>query len=55
MIKAPMGLQELRRRIYRQAKSDIGWWRWSNENLYDVLGLYWDWKLHPLPSAEQFS
>ena len=40
MIKAPISLQELRRRIYRKAKSSVGWRRWSNEYLYDVLGLY---------------
>lgn len=39
----------------RKRKRSIGWRRWSNEYLYDVLGLYWDWKLHPLPSAKQFS
>jgi RNA-directed DNA polymerase len=39
----------------RKRKRSIGWRRWSNEYLYDVLGLYWDWKIHPLPSAEQFS
>jgi hypothetical protein len=55
MTKTPIGLQELRRRIYRKVKSDIGWRRWSNEHLYEVLGLYWDWKIHPLPSAERFS
>jgi len=43
MTKAPSSLQELRRRIYRKAKSEsVGWRRWSNEYLYDVLGLYWD-------------
>jgi len=50
MTKAPDSLQELRRRIYRKAKSEsVGWRRWSNEYLYDVLGLYWDWKIQPLP------
>ena len=51
MIKAPISLQELRRRIYRKAKSSVGWRRWSNEYLYDVLGLYWDWKIQPLPGV----
>ncbi len=32
MIKTPIKLQDLRRRIYRKAKSDIGWQRWSNES-----------------------
>jgi hypothetical protein len=53
MTKAPISLQELRRRIYRKAKSDsIGWRRWSSAYLYDVLGLYWGWKLQPLPGVE---
>jgi len=52
MTKAPSNLQELRRRIYRKAKSEsVGWRRWSNEYLYDVLGLYWDWKIQPLPGV----
>ena len=52
MIKAPGSLQELRRRIYRKAKSaSVGWRRWSNEYLYDVLGLYWDWEIQPLPGV----
>ena len=29
----------------------VGWRRWSNEYLYDVLGLYWDWKIQPLPGV----
>jgi RNA-directed DNA polymerase len=36
----------------RQRKTSIGWRRWSNEYLYDVLGLYWGWKLRPLPGVE---
>jgi hypothetical protein len=61
MIKAPIGLQELRRRIYDKAKSEpthhkrgIGWRRWSNAYLYDVLGLFWDWKVRHLPNAESY-
>jgi RNA-directed DNA polymerase len=38
----------------RRRKSRVGWQRWSNEYLYKVLGLYWDWKIHPLPSAEHY-
>jgi RNA-directed DNA polymerase len=38
----------------RRRKRSIGWQRWSNVYLYEVLGLSWDWKIHPLPSAEQF-
>lgn len=30
-------------------KTSVGWRRWCNEYLYDVLGLYLDWKIHPLP------
>ena len=33
----------------------MGWRRWSNEYLYDVLGLFWDWKIQPLPSAQSVS
>ena len=36
----------------RRRKSSVGWRRGSNEYLYDVLGLYWDWTIHPWPSAE---
>jgi hypothetical protein len=45
MTKAPISLQELRRRIYRKAKSDVGWRRRSNEYPYDLLGL----EHQPLP------
>ncbi|MEC3355075.1 group II intron reverse transcriptase/maturase, partial [Bacillus cereus] len=38
----------------RRRKRSIGWQRWSNEYLYGVLGLYWDWKVLPLKSAESF-
>jgi group II intron reverse transcriptase/maturase len=50
-----MKVRTLLTRRKRRRKRSIGWRRWSNEYLYDVLGLYGDWKLHPLPSAEQFS
>ena len=53
MTKAPISLQDLRRRIYRKAKSgSVGWRRWSNAYLYDVLGLFWSWQIQPLPSPE---
>jgi RNA-directed DNA polymerase len=29
MIKAPIGLQELRRRIYRKAKAEVAWRFWG--------------------------
>ena len=38
MIKTPIKLQDLRRRIYRKAKSDIGWQRRSNE--YPGKGIF---------------
>jgi RNA-directed DNA polymerase len=50
-----MKVRILLTRRKRRHKRSIGWQRWSNEYLYGVLGLYWDWKIHPLPSAEQFS
>jgi hypothetical protein len=44
-----MKVRTLLTRRKRRRKRSIGWRRWSNEYLYGVLGLYWDWKLHPLP------
>jgi len=44
-----MKIRTLLTRRKRRRKCSIGWRRWSNEYLYGVLGLYWDWKLHPLP------
>jgi hypothetical protein len=44
-----MKIRTLLTRRKRRQKRSIGWRRWSNEYLYDVLGLYWDWKLQPLP------
>jgi group II intron reverse transcriptase/maturase len=44
-----MKVRTLLTRRKRRRKSSIGWRRWSNEYLYDVLGLYWDWKVRPLP------
>jgi len=38
----------------RRRKSSVGWRRWSNEYLYGVLGLYWDWTVQPLPGANDF-
>jgi RNA-directed DNA polymerase len=49
-----MKVRTLLTRRKRQRKRSVGWRRWSNEYLYDVLGLYWDWKVHPLPSAERY-
>jgi RNA-directed DNA polymerase len=48
-----MKVRTLLTRRKRRRKSSIGWQRWSNEYLYDVLGLYWDWKTQPLPGVGQ--
>jgi RNA-directed DNA polymerase len=44
-----MKVRTLLTRRTRRRKRSIGWRRWSNEYLYNVLGLYWDWAIHPLP------
>ena len=46
-----MKVRTLLTRRKRRRKSSVGWRRWSNEYLYDVLGLYWDWKVRPLPGV----
>jgi len=46
-----MKIRTLLTRRKRRQKRSIGWRRWSNEYLYEVLGLYWDWKLQPLPGV----
>lgn len=46
-----MKVRTLLTRRKRRRKRSVGWRRWSNEYLYGVLGLFWDWKIHPLPSA----
>jgi len=48
---AEMKIRTLLTRRKRRRKSSVGWRRWSNESLYDVLGLYWDWKIQPLPGV----
>ena len=48
-----MKVRTLLTRRTRRRKRSIGWRRWSNEYLYDVLGLYWDWKTQPLPGVGQ--
>ena len=50
-----MKVRTLLTRRTRRRKRSIGWRRWSNEYLYGVLGLYWDWKIHPLPDAGAYS
>ena len=49
-----MKIRTLLTRRKRRQKRSIGWRRWSNEYLYNVLGLYWDWKVHPLKNVEAF-
>jgi RNA-directed DNA polymerase len=50
-----MKVRTLLTRRKRRQKTSIGWRRWSNEYLYNVLGLYWDWTLRPFPGAESFT
>jgi len=49
-----MKVRTLLTRRKRRQKRSIGWRRWSNEYLYEVLNLYWDWKLQPLQNAEAY-
>lgn len=51
---AEMKVRTLLTRRKRRRKRSIGWRRWSNEYLYGVLGLFWDWKVQPLPSAASY-
>lgn len=46
-----MKIRTLLTRRKRRRKRSVGWRRWSTVYLYDVLGLYWGWTTHPLPSA----
>jgi group II intron reverse transcriptase/maturase len=50
-----MKVRTLLTRRKRRRKRSVGWRRWSNEYLYDVLGLFWGWTLRPLPNAEAYS
>lgn len=50
-----MKVRTLLTRRKRRQKRSVGWRRWSNEYLYGVLGLYWDWTLRPLSGAEEFA
>jgi RNA-directed DNA polymerase len=50
-----MKVRTLLTRRKRRRKQGVGWRRWSNEYLYGVLGLYWDWKIQPLPSAQSYA
>jgi group II intron reverse transcriptase/maturase len=49
-----MKVRILLSRRKRRHKRGIGWRRWSNAYLYDVLGLFWDWKVRHLPNAESY-
>jgi RNA-directed DNA polymerase len=49
-----MKIHALLTRRKRRQKTSIGWRRWSNAYVYGVLGLYWDWKIHPLPGAATY-
>ncbi|MDD3579691.1 MAG: group II intron reverse transcriptase/maturase [Desulfobacca sp.] len=49
-----MKVRTLLTRRKRRHKRSIGWRRWSNEYLYNVLGLYWDWKIYPLKGPEAY-
>jgi RNA-directed DNA polymerase len=50
-----MKVRTLLTRRTRRHKRSIGWQRWSNEYLYDVLKLYWGWETHPLPGLGRLS
>jgi group II intron reverse transcriptase/maturase len=50
-----MKVRTLLTRRKRKRKTSVGWRRWSNEYLYGVLGLFWDWKLQPLGNAEMYA
>ena len=50
-----MKVRTLLTRRKRRRKSSVGWRRWSNEYLYGVLGLFWDWKIQPLPGAGRYA
>ena len=49
-----MKVRTLLTRQKRRRKRSVGWRRWSNEYLYGVLGLYWDWKIRPLGNVEVY-
>lgn len=49
-----MKIRNLLTRRKRRHKRSIGWRRWSNEYIYGVLGLFWDWKISHLKGAEAY-
>jgi group II intron reverse transcriptase/maturase len=50
-----MKIRILLTRRTRRRKRGMGWRRWSNEYLYGVLGLFWDWKVRPLQNVEAYT
>jgi RNA-directed DNA polymerase len=48
-------IRTLLSRRKRRHKRGMGWRRWSNEYLYGVLGLFWDWKIRHLPNAGRYT
>ena len=70
MIKASIGMQELRRKIYLKAKAEpawrfwglfvherqgFGWKRWSSTWIHATLGVFCDYRLVRLPEYESVS
>lgn len=49
-----MKIRTLLTRRKRRKKRSIGWQRWSNEYIYSVLGLFWDWKISHLKTPEMY-
>jgi RNA-directed DNA polymerase len=50
-----MKIRTLLTRRKRWRKASIGWRRLSNEYIYGVLGLCWDWKIQALPGAMAYA
>jgi group II intron reverse transcriptase/maturase len=50
-----MKIRTLLTRRKRRQKRSIGWRRWSNEYIYSVLGLFWDWELKHLGNVEMYT
>jgi group II intron reverse transcriptase/maturase len=50
-----MKVRTLLTRRKRRRKRSVGWRRWSNAYLYEVLGLFGDWKIHPLENADSYA
>jgi len=49
-----MKIRTLLTRRKKRQKRSVGWKRWSNEYLYGVLCLYWDWKIYHLKPVEAY-